>query len=662
MAALGCAAQFDDVASSFVEVTVTARTAGLTSGQRALAPLVLSLLFESPCRTASGELRPYEDVVNAVADATLSAGAGLGFGGGRFTPGAFGELAVVSARAAADRYADVVALLADCLLRGVVTAERVKVQVAKALASVPHYRRDGASVASAAHRQMAFDPAASNKGLVSFVAQERALQALQRRLDAEPAAAVAELEGVRRALFGCPERLGVHAASRLAQLRQPTVTAPWEHAFAPAMLEFAASCSAAGAPPGPLGVVRASLGFEQLSGLSGRGCVVGVSSCESGYLEQSGPGVSGFSHPDLAPLMVAIEYLTQVRRAFGHVSSAHDHSQSAARCAAAGLKTRPPHPPLRAARGAFLEADPRPGARVQLRHQRVAGGRPHHLHALQGCAREQGVRRLSRHRQGLHRRHNQGARRGPRVRICASLSRRHRTAAFWLTVLFPHRWTRRRLRQRSPPRSSRWSTGAALAQQRPAAPSSSSLDCLPCTRTARTAHGHPGKLTDSSRTARTAHEWPMCPHREKTALAAGKQSLFSFFRGAGAAYGRRLVDSVRAVTAHQAHAALVKYVLPLFDPAKTNCAVCCNPRLLKEVAADFAALGRTLAIAESVDAAFAVEEPDELAAAAAAGKGEDAQCKAEALKASGEASSPRALPPACQPIAVLLASFSAPRI
>lgn len=74
---------------------------------------------------------------------------------------------------------------------------------------------------------------------------------------------------------------------------------------------------------------------------------------------------------------------------------------------------------------------------------------------------------------------------------------------------------------------------------------------------------------------------PLPCRREKTATAAGKQSFYSFFRGTGAGYGRRLVDSVRAVTADAALSALRTYLLPLFDVARTNCAICVNPNKVR---------------------------------------------------------------------------------
>lgn len=85
----------------------------------------------------------------------------------------------------------------------------MKVQVAKALAAIPQYRRNGGSVASAVLRELTFG-ADSNNGLVSFVRQGRVLSALQARLDADPSAALQELAAVRAALFGCPERFCVH--------------------------------------------------------------------------------------------------------------------------------------------------------------------------------------------------------------------------------------------------------------------------------------------------------------------------------------------------------------------------------------------------------------------------------------------------------------------
>lgn len=449
------------------QVSVTVRTGGLSAEQRALVPLVLSLLFESPVRRASsGEVTGHTEMVRLIADATLSTGASLGFGGGRFGPGAFGELACVTARAAADRYAEVVALLADCVFGGVVVAERVKVQVAKALAAVPQYRRDGGSNASAVLRSMAFAPD-SNKGLVSFVRQGRVLQRLLARLESDPQVAVAEVEAVRAALFGCPQRVCVHAASRLAQLRQPTVTAPWESVFVPAMRAFAAAAaSGAAPPPPPLGAVRCMCASEQLSGRAAQGCVVGNSAVESGagghsvrcmsarvrvhprtgtHKHSMCGGRALASHPWTVACFAPLPRLSH--RVHGAVrargvrglrgpapgtpdgrSGVPDGTRGA--LLEAGARARSDFPAvsgptvLRRRNGSitadcpvFLRrADPGAGPRLQLLHQRVAGGRACHFYSLQSRARVQGVRRVARHRAGIRRRDQQGARRAGRLR------------------------------------------------------------------------------------------------------------------------------------------------------------------------------------------------------------------------------------------------------
>lgn len=62
---------------------------------------------------------------------------------------------------------------------------------------------------------------------------------------------------------------------------------------------------------------------------------------------------------------------------------------------------------------------------------------------------------------------------------------------------------------------------------------------------------------------------------------------------------------------------------------------------VQEVVADFAALGRTLTVAESVDAAFP-EAADGSAAGVAEG---DAECKAEALRAAGARQLPVCIDP-----------------
>jgi Zn-dependent M16 (insulinase) family peptidase len=315
VASLPLPAQFDDVASAFVDITIALRTDALSAPQRALLPTFLALMFESPVRR-NGTLVPHDAVVAELAVATLATHATLGFSGGRFSVGSFGAgAAMVGVRAEAARYADSARLLCECLLSGEASAERIRVQAAKALNAVPRVTRDGGACAAALLRRRIAAPGSSSRA-VAFMAQQRLLTRLLTRLDTEPAAVCAEFEALRTALLSTPGGVILHVAGRLSALAQPSLTAPWRDALLPGLAAASASASPSPSAALPGRVVSASAALSPAAAQGGWARLLGNSAVESGFLSACAPGPAGWHNADVAPLMVATELLTQLEGPF----------------------------------------------------------------------------------------------------------------------------------------------------------------------------------------------------------------------------------------------------------------------------------------------------------------------------------------------------------
>jgi Zn-dependent M16 (insulinase) family peptidase len=313
VASLPLPAQFDDVASAFVDITIALRTDALSAPQRALLPTFLALMFESPVRR-NGTLVPHDAIVAELAVATLATHATLGFGGGRFSVGSFGAgAALVGARAEAGRYADSARLLCDCLLRGEASAERIRVQAAKALNAVPRVTRDGGACAAALLRRRIAAPRSSARA-VAFMAQQRLLTRLLARLDTEPATVCAEFEALRAALLATPGGVILHVAGRLSDLAQPSLTAPWHDALLPGLAAASTNAVQPAALPGR--VVSAAAALSPAAAQGGWARLLGNNAVESGFLSACAPGPAGWHNADVAPLMVATELLTQLEGPF----------------------------------------------------------------------------------------------------------------------------------------------------------------------------------------------------------------------------------------------------------------------------------------------------------------------------------------------------------
>jgi Zn-dependent M16 (insulinase) family peptidase len=310
VAALAVPAQFDDVATDFVDVTLCVRTDGLAPALLGLLPTLCAAQFECPVQRGD-TLVQHTQVIAELAAATTQTGASLGFGGGRFSLGAFGAGCIVlSARCERSKYGATVALLCDCLLRGQVTADRLRVLVQKALNAVPRTSRDGNACCTALLRDRMCS-SASAAHAVLFPEQQRQLTRLLARLDAQPHDVCAEFAALRTQLLSHPSRVLVHVGAALAQLGD--VTGVWENHLLPGLAD-AASSAGGNQVEGRITLSATCLDPDIQSG--GWARVVANGAVESGFLCASCEGPSHFEHPDVAPLTVAIELLTQLEGPF----------------------------------------------------------------------------------------------------------------------------------------------------------------------------------------------------------------------------------------------------------------------------------------------------------------------------------------------------------
>jgi hypothetical protein len=82
-------------------------------------------------------------------------------------------------------------------------------------------------------------------------------------------------------------------------------------------------------------------------------------------------------------------------------------------------------------------------------------------------------------------------------------------------------------------------------------------------------------------------------------------SLYCTPTGVAPAFNRRLIQQLRAVSAGDCVAAIHAHFLPLFDPALSACAVCCNPAKVEETLAKFAEMQHPLENIVALEDAFA---------------------------------------------------------
>lgn len=253
----------------------------------------MELILESPL-IIDGVETPYEEVVAKLSEDCLESSAGLGVGGGRFLPGFFAQSAVLFLQVEPAKYEAAVGWIHKLLYRTKFTEERIRVLATKMENSVSELKRKGSKVVSIMMNSVLFKEN-SNHQAANMIKQQKFLKSLLKRLECSPNEVIQDFEEVRFHLTK-PANMLAHMAGDLSSLKSPMD--PWDKLLPPHV---------------PKAVVTPNHTPEHVLTLDPpRHIATSLGSCESAYLSRSVPAITDFKSPDLAPLMLAIQYLTQL--------------------------------------------------------------------------------------------------------------------------------------------------------------------------------------------------------------------------------------------------------------------------------------------------------------------------------------------------------------
>jgi len=289
--------QLDQVATNFVYLYAVINTESVPQKMKPYLPLFLELLLESPV-VEDGVETPYEDVVAKLAEDTLAATSSLGVSGGsRFMPGAYAQSAVLFLQVEPDKYEAGVNWIRKLLFNVKFTGERAKVLATKMENSVAELKRKGSSVTSIVMNSLLFKEE-SNHHVSNMIRQQKFLKQTVKNLDCSPEQILSDLEQVRHYLTK-PENLMVHMAADMETLlKAGDPSEPWK-TLLPSHLKPQVAC--------PVAVSESSLTRSEPGHKT-----VGLGAVETAFLSRSVPAINDFNHEDLPPLMLLIQYLTQL--------------------------------------------------------------------------------------------------------------------------------------------------------------------------------------------------------------------------------------------------------------------------------------------------------------------------------------------------------------
>lgn len=304
--------QLDDVKTQFVYLYALMDTSLIPSDQRLYLPLLMNCLPESAIMR-NGKLVSYETVVAQLSGDTVKTHSALGVDASdadHFFCGSYCNVAVLMLQLEREKYTEGICWLSDLLRQTVFTAERVKVIASKMANDVARIKRKGNKMALALIRNLVFD-GKSNHAHCSLIRQQHFLHKLVEELNRSPERIIRALTDLRDAITS-PNCLTIHMAAEIESLPDDAISLWNTHMFA----DWQATQSANADNDGLINLVADYQLLKEVSSASPMGAALCLGAVESCFLIQAVRSIDDIQHPDLAAVLVALQYLGQLEGPF----------------------------------------------------------------------------------------------------------------------------------------------------------------------------------------------------------------------------------------------------------------------------------------------------------------------------------------------------------
>ncbi|XP_069695441.1 uncharacterized protein C05D11.1-like [Periplaneta americana] len=291
----------DNVHTNFVYMFVLMDTAKISREQRPYLPLLLESLLELPVNR-EGIIIPYEDVVAQLETDTIATCTHIGLeASSRFQCGPYSHTASLMLQLEPAKYDCCINWIRELLYQTVFTAERLKIIAAKIANDVAQAKRKGNKVVGDLMKGLCYTKD-SNHYSSSMLRQHKFLSALMERLE-QGEQVLCEIEAVRQIITD-PCNIVIHLAANVDQLvsKLGDPVEPWKKVL----------------PVGKTAVKKKlsvtndwTLTLTPSENNHGS-CVVGLGCVDSSFLCQTTPCIKDFQDENLAPVLVFLQYLTQL--------------------------------------------------------------------------------------------------------------------------------------------------------------------------------------------------------------------------------------------------------------------------------------------------------------------------------------------------------------
>lgn len=228
-----------------------------------------------------------------------------------FFCGSYCNVAVLMLQMERDKYSEGIRWLSELLRHTIFTPERVRVIASKMANDVARIKRKGNKMALALIRNLVFDEK-SNHVHSSLIRQYNFLQKTIEELSQSPERIVSALKDLRDSIAS-PESITIHMATDLEGLPDDALSLWNIHMFA----DWEATKSATDSKhDGLANLVADHQLLQEISTVNPMGAALSLGAVESCFLIQAVRSIDNIEHPDLAPVLVALQYLGQLEGPF----------------------------------------------------------------------------------------------------------------------------------------------------------------------------------------------------------------------------------------------------------------------------------------------------------------------------------------------------------
>ncbi|KAL1123834.1 hypothetical protein AAG570_001605 [Ranatra chinensis] len=296
--------QLDHLQTNFVYLFVLMDSSDVNRNLRPYFPLLMECLLESPLER-DGVLVPYQDVIAQLEEDTIVTATRFGLeSNSRFHCGPFSHTVSLMLQLEPKKFEKGINWIRELLYQTKLTIERVKIIATKIVNHVAEIKRKGDKMVHDLMRDFLYNKD-SNHYATSVLRQYKFLTAMLESLEDEAKApdVLSDLEALREVITR-PQNMVVHMVANLDILSKlyPDPAKVWSNLLPKNIIPTR----------GKLKVVPDWSLMKGAEENPSKSCVAGIGSVESNFLCQTTPCLKDFQDPDLAPLLVFFQYLTQL--------------------------------------------------------------------------------------------------------------------------------------------------------------------------------------------------------------------------------------------------------------------------------------------------------------------------------------------------------------